>query len=323
MQTRKLGTTDLDLTVIGLGTWALGGPWEFGWGPQDDEQALGAICAAVESGINWIDTAPIYGCGHSEELVGKALRQMSAEPMIATKCGLLWDRHRRKVSCLKPDSIRSECHDSLKRLGRERIDLYQMHWPVPDAEIEWAWEAMTRLREEGKVRAIGVSNCTIKQMDRLARIHPVASLQPRYSLLHRDVEGGTLDYCRAHGIGVVAYSPMAMGLLTGKFNAQRRAGLAPDDQRVQHPDFQAPRFSAILDLVKDLQGMAERDRRSVAQLAVAWVLHRPEVTSAIVGARRPAQILETVQAADYTLASEQLETIDALIDEMHRIISPS
>jgi len=314
MRTKQLGTTELNLTALGLGTWALGGPWEVGWGPQDDSEAVGAICAAIDSGINWIDTAPIYGCGHSEELVGQALKKMSQKPLVATKCGIRWDRNRCKIPCLRPDSIEQECHESLKRLGVETIDLYQMHRPEPAEDIEWAWEAMAKLCEQGKVRYLGVSNCTAEQMDCLSRIAPIHSAQPLYSMIHREIEPELLDYCLEHQIGIIPYSCMGRGLLTGKFNPTRLANLAQDDHRHRHPDFQAPRFSATLELVNELQHLADHDKRTIAQIAIAWTLRRPEITSAIVGARRPEQIIETVQAGDYILASEQIEHIETLLE---------
>ncbi|MHC4582456.1 MAG: aldo/keto reductase, partial [Planctomycetota bacterium] len=214
MQTRMLGCTDLELTTVGLGTWAMGGPWQFGWGPQDDGEAIAAILAALETGINWIDTAAAYGLGHSEELIAQALEQMREKPAIATKCGILWNEKKEKLTCLKRQSIRDECHASLKRLGVDTIDLYQIHWPDPDEDLEEAWEEMTRLKDEGKVRYIGVSNFSVEQIKRAQKIHPVASLQPPYSMIHREVEDELLDYCAANDIGVVAYSPMQRGLLT-------------------------------------------------------------------------------------------------------------
>jgi aryl-alcohol dehydrogenase-like predicted oxidoreductase len=323
MRTKQLGTTELSLTVLGLGTWAIGGPWEVGWGPQDDGEAIDAIIAAIDSGINWIDTAPIYGCGHSEELVGQALKNMSDKPLIATKCGIRWNKHRQKIPYLKPDSIEQECHDSLKRLGIETIDLYQMHRPEPVEDIEWAWETMAKLYEQGKVRYLGVSNCTIEQMDRLSRIAPIHSAQPLYSMIHRDIEQDLLDYCQEHEIGVIPYSCMGRGLLTGKFNEQHLTTLAQDDHRLRHPDFQAPRFSAILELVNELKHLANHDSHTVAQLAIAWVLRRPEITSAIVGARRPEQIIETVQAADYVLIPEHIQHIEDLLAARLTQIDPA
>ncbi len=313
MQKRKLGTTDMELTTVGLGTWALGGPWEYGWGPQDDNDAVGAIVEALNQGINWIDTAPAYGLGHAEELVGKALRQTPHKPSIATKCGILWNEKKERVVHLKRDSVRKECHDSLRRLGVERIDLYQMHWPDPDPDIEDAWEEMARLQKEGKVRHLGVSNFSTAQMERVAKIHPIASLQPPYSMLRRDAEKELLGYCAKHKIGVVVYSPMQRGLLAGKFNAERLAALAPDDHRIRSPEFQEPQFSATMELVEGLKKIAERNGRTVAQLAVSWVLRRPEVTAAIVGARRPGQIVETAAASDWNLAPTDIEEVETLL----------
>lgn len=313
MQKRRLGDTELQLTTVGLGTWAMGGPWQFGWGPQDDDDALAAILTALDRGINWIDTAPVYGLGHSEQLVGRALKQAKFKPIIATKCGLLWNEQREKVPCLDPQSIRRECCASLDRLGVGAIDLYQMHWPDPDEDIEWAWEEMARLVQEGKVRYIGVSNYNVAQLERIGKIHPPASLQPPYSMLHREAEAELLPYCEQHRIGVVAYSPMQRGLLTGKFSHERLAALAPDDHRRRHPDFQEPRFSATLALVEHLTEIARRSGHTCAQLAISWVLRRNEVTAAIVGARRPDQIDETAQAADWNLDRDDIGEIERLL----------
>jgi aryl-alcohol dehydrogenase-like predicted oxidoreductase len=315
MQTRQLGYTDLELTTVGLGTWAMGGPWQFGWGPQDDGEAIAAILTALEKGINWIDTAPIYGCGHSEQLVGKALSQTTAKPLIATKCGLLWNDKREKISCLKRKSIRDECYASLERLGVEVIDLYQLHWPEPQEDIEQAWEEMAELAQEGKVRYIGVSNFNLGQIERIRKIAPVASLQPPYNMLHREVEDGLLGYCAGNNIGVVVYSPMCRGLLTGKFSQERLAGLPLDDHRRRKPDFQEPQFTATLLLVDQLQPIAERNDITLAQLAISWVLRRSEVTAAIVGARRPEQIAETAKASDWKLADEDIKEIEQLLAE--------
>ncbi len=315
MQRRQLGKTDLKLTTVGLGTWAMGGPWQFGWGPQDDNEAIAAIQKALELGINWIDTAPAYGLGHSEELVRKALEQTNAKPIIATKCGLLWNEKKEKVPCLKAKSIREECHSSLKRLNINVIDLYQMHWPEPEEDMEQAWEEMAKLKDQGKVRYIGVSNFKVEQLERIGKIAPVASFQPPYSMLHREVEDESLDYCARNNIGVVAYSPMQRGLLTGKFDQERLAGLALDDHRRQNPDFQEPKFSATLQLVDKLRPIAERNGRTPAQLAIAWVLRRGEVTAAIVGARRPGQIEETAPASDFKLSKEDIEEIEKLLAE--------
>jgi aryl-alcohol dehydrogenase-like predicted oxidoreductase len=313
MQIRKLGNTDLKLTTIGLGTWAMGGPWQFGWGPQDDDEALGAIQASLETGINWIDTAPAYGLGHSEELVGKALKQIKQKPIVATKCSLLWNDKREKVSCLKSESIRAECHDSLERLGIETIDLYQIHWPEPQEDIEEAWEEMAKLVKEGKIRYIGVSNFNVEQIKRLQKIHPVASLQPPYSMLHREVEDELLPYCAQNDIGVVVYSPMQRGLLTGKFSPERLSGLPLDDHRRRSPDFHEPQFTATLQFVEQLKPIAERNGKTLAQLSLSWVLRRSEVTAAIVGARRPEQIIETAPASDWDLSEEDIEQIEKLL----------
>jgi aryl-alcohol dehydrogenase-like predicted oxidoreductase len=315
MQIRQLGDTDLKLTTVGLGTWAMGGPWQFGWGPQDDDEAIAAILTALETGINWIDTAPAYGLGHSEELIGQALKQVSERPLIATKCGLLWNEKKEKVSCLKRQSIRDECHASLKRLGVETIDLYQMHWPEPDEDVEGAWEEMANLAAEGKVRYVGVSNFTVGKIKRVQKIHPVVSLQPPYSMIHREVEDELLGYCAQNDIGVVAYSPIQRGLLTGKFSAERLAGLALDDHRRRNPDFHEPRFTATLQLVDQLRPIAERNKKTLAQLAISWVLRRPEVTAAIVGARRPDQIIETAPASDWNLSEKDIEEIERLLIE--------
>jgi len=315
MNKRKLGYTDLELTIIGLGTWAMGGPWQFGWGPQDDNKAVDAILAALDKGINWIDTAAIYGLGHSEQLVGKALKQTHTKPLIATKCGLLWNERREKVNCLKPQSIREECHKSLKRLGVEVIDLYQMHWPEPQEDIERAWQEMAKLAEQAKVRYTGVSNFNLEQIKRLQKIAPVASLQPAYSMLHRMVEDELLRYCSKNNIGVIAYSPMARGLLTGKFSQQRLAALPLDDHRRKSEDFHEPQFSATLQLVERLRPIAERNGMTLAQLAISWVLRRSEITAAIVGARNAEQIAETSAAADSELPAEEIEQIERLLVE--------
>ena len=318
MKTRMLGNTDLELTTVGLGTWALGGPWQYGWGPQDDDEALGAILEALDAGINWIDTAPAYGLGHSEELVGQALKQTEHTPLIATKCGILWNDKKEKVTCLKKESIRRECEDSLRRLGVDVLDLYHMHWPDPDEDVEEAWEEMARLADEGKVRYLGVSNFSVEQIERVRKIYPVVSLQPPYSMLHRGVEDGLLEYCTQVNIGVVVYSPMQRGLLTGRFDTDRLAGLAIDDHRRRDPDFQEPRFTAIMELVEKLTAIAKRHRKTCAQLAISWVLRRAEVTAAIVGARRPGQIKETAPASDWDLSEKDIEEIEKLLCQFRR-----
>ncbi len=313
MRKRKLGFTDLELTTVGIGTWAMGGPWQYGWGPQDDNDAVAGIVRGLEAGINWIDTAPIYGLGHSEELVAKALKQTKVKPIIATKCGLLWDKKGQRVPCLKKESIRKECEDSLKRLGVGRIDLYQMHWPGSDSDTEQAWEEMAKLAMEGKVRYIGVSNFTVEQIKLVQKISPVASLQPPYSMVHREVEKELLPFCAENNIGVVVYSPIQRGLLTGKFGYERLADLAPDDHRRTNVDFQSPKFGATMELVKELKPIAKRKGITLAQLAVGWVLRRKEITAAILGVRKPEQIAETAGGADVELSNEEIREIEKLL----------
>jgi len=300
----------LDLTVIGLGTWAIGGPWQYGWGPQDDEASIRTILTAINAGINWIDTAPIYGCGHAEELVGRALKQMSQKPLIATKCSLLWNDKLEKVNCLDRASIIKECEDSLMRLGLDVIDLYHMHWPDPDEQIEEGWDAMASLVRQGKVRYIGASNFNDDQLQRITAIHPVASLQPPYSMLHRNIEKEILPYCADNNIGVVVYSPMQKGLLTGKFSTEHLQTLADDDHRRIDPDFQGEKFERNLRIVDALKQIAERHGKTVAQLAIAWVLRKDKVTAAIVGARKQKQIEETVQAGDWMLTEDDIQQIE-------------
>jgi aryl-alcohol dehydrogenase-like predicted oxidoreductase len=324
MKTRKLGWTDLNLTTIGLGTWAIGGgDWTWGWGPQDDEESVAAIILASEKGINWIDTAPAYGLGHSEEIVGKALKKLPRRPIVATKCGIEWDNNRKSTHELKGESIRREVEASLKRLGVDVIDLYQIHWPEPDSELEPAWQQIANMVKEGKVRYAGVCNCSIEQMKRIQPIHPVASLQPPYSMIERGAEdSGLLDYCREHNIGVVAYSPMQKGLLTGKFNKQRVQELPAEDHRRNDPNFQEPRLTANLDLVKKLTILAKMHGKTPAQIAIAWVLRRPELTAAIVGARRPSQVEETVLAGDLELSPEDINAIDGLLIKYRKALNP-
>ena len=324
MKTRKLGWTDLNLTTIGLGTWAIGGgDWTWGWGPQDDEESVAAIILASEKGINWIDTAPAYGLGHSEEIVGKALKKLPRRSIVATKCGIEWDNNRKSTHELKGESIRREVEASLKRLGVDVIDLYQIHWPEPDSELEPAWQQIANMVKEGKVRYAGVCNCSIEQMKRIQPIHPVASLQPPYSMIERGAEdSGLLDYCREHNIGVVAYSPMQKGLLTGKFNKQRVQELPAEDHRRNDPNFQEPRLTANLDLVKKLTILAKMHGKTPAQIAIAWVLRRPELTAAIVGARRPSQVAETVLAGDLELSPEDINAIDGLLVKYRKALNP-
>ena len=322
MQTRQLGTTNLHLSVVGLGAWAMGGAgYKFSWGAQDDHDSIATIQRAVELGVNWVDTAAVYGLGHSEEVVGQALRQLGSRkrPIIATKCGRRWGTDGVPFGILKPDSVREEIDNSLKRLGVEVIDLYQMHWPMPDEDIEGAWRVLADAVKAGKIRHIGVCNFNVAQLKRVQTIHPVASLQPPYSMLVRDIENEVLDYCAANGIGVVCYSPMQKGILTDKFTRAWVASLAKDDHRSQlDPRFQEPELSRNLALVDGLRPIARQAQHSVAQLAIAWVLRRPEITSAIVGARRPGQIEETASAGDWVLSANALSQVRAvLLDQPH------
>ncbi len=319
MQSKPLGNSGLQLSRIGLGTWAMGGgDWKFGWGPQDDRESIATIHRALALGINWIDTAPAYGLGHCEEVVGQALAGLKERPLIATKCGRVWDQQRQLSPRLKRQSIQAEIEDSLRRLGVDTIDLYQMHWPQPDEDIEEGWRTVADVIRQGKVRHGGVCNFNLAQLERIRPIHPIASLQPPYSLLNRGVEADLLAYCQTHGIGVVAYSPMQKGLLTGKVNRPWIDALPAADHRHNDAQFQEPRLSANLTFVDGLRRIADQHGRSVAQLAIAWVLRRAEVTAAIVGARRPSQIEATIGAADWQLAPDDLAAIDTLLETLSR-----
>ena len=313
MKTNRLDHTDLNLTSIGLGTWSMGGSWEYGWGASDDEQGIKTILTSLEKGINWIDTAPIYGLGHSEELIRQALGQTSLKPFIVNKCGLVWDKQGREVNCLTSESIRKQCHQSLKSLGVEVMDLYLMHWPVPDEDIEQGWQEMVKLKKEGKVRYIGVSNFSVAQIERVRKIHPVAALQARYNMLIREIEDELLGYCAENDIGVLTWSPMERGLLTGKFSHQRMKDLPPEDHRKTSPDFAEPKLNATLELVEGLRGIAERNGQTCARLAVSWILRRKEITAAIVGARKPGQIAEIATASEWILSNEDIAEIEQLL----------
>jgi aryl-alcohol dehydrogenase-like predicted oxidoreductase len=313
MRTRRLGQSELALTTVGLGTWAIGGPWQYGWGDQDDADSIRTILAAVETGINWIDTAPIYGCGHAESIVGQALRELSDKPLVATKCGLAWNAKREKINRLDRAAIITECEDSLRRLGVDVIDLYQLHWPVPDAQVEEAWEAMAALVDQGKVRFLGACNFTVEQLERIAAIVPAVSLQPPYSMLARGIEARQLPYCRENGMGILAYSPMQKGLLTGKFTREHMQTLAADDHRRQDRSFMGDAFERNLAMVEALKPIAARNGKTPAQLAIAWVLRDAAVTAAIVGARRPEQIDETAAAADWDLSEDDIQQIETIL----------
>ncbi|TVR59007.1 MAG: aldo/keto reductase [Spirochaetaceae bacterium] len=319
MKKRKLGSTELEFTTIGFGSWAIGGGgWKAGWGPQDDNDSIAAIREAVSAGINWIDTAAVYGLGHSEEVVARALRDVprSERPYVATKCGRNWSSDGSLRGDPSAGRIEQEITDSLKRLDVETIDLYQIHWPDPDEQIEEGWEVIAKHVRAGTIRYAGVCNFSVAQLDRIHAIHPVASLQPPYSMLRREFESELLPYCRTNSIGVVAYSPMQKGLLTGAITKERVANFPESDHRRRDPMFNEPKFSAISAFVEKLGAIAAEYDRTAAQLALAWVLRLPEVTSAIAGARRAGQITETAQAGDWTVPDDALQRIEPLLEQL-------
>lgn len=317
MHTRQLGKTDMQITPLGLGTWAIGGGnWEFAWGAQDDKESISTIHRALDLGINWVDTAAVYGLGHSEEIVGQALKEYEGErPYVFTKCSLVWNDKREVTNSLKADSIRREAENSLRRLRVEAIDLYQMHWPNPEADIEEGWSAMAQLKKEGKVRYIGVSNFNVEQMQRAERIAPIDSLQPPYSLIHPDIENDVLRYCEQQNIGVIVYSPMMSGLLTGSMTRERVENMPEDDWRKRDEDFQEPRLSRNLALANLLSEIGFPHNIPPGAVAVAWALRNPEVTGAIVGGRRPQQIEEIIPAAEFRLSESELEQINKFLQE--------
>lgn len=319
METRRLGNSDLQITRVGYGAWAIGGGgWQFAWGSQDDNDSIAAIHRALELGVNWVDTAAVYGLGHSEEVVGRAVKSWpGARPYIFTKCGLRWDDKGQAIKVLRADSIREEIEDSLRRLGVDVIDLYQIHWPPePDStELEEGWTTMADLQREGKVRWIGVSNFNAHQLRGAQAIAPVTSLQPPYSLIHREVEQEILPYCQREGIGVIVYSPMASGLLTGAMTRERIARLPKDDWRRGHPDFTEPDLSRNLALVDRLQAIARRHGRSAGEVAIAWTLRNPAVTGAIVGARNARQAEGVMRAADVQLTEDDVREIEGCLEE--------
>jgi aryl-alcohol dehydrogenase-like predicted oxidoreductase len=316
MRYRELGNTELNCSVIGLGCWAIGGGnWAYGWGPQDEGESISTIYTALDRGINWIDTAPVYGLGNAEKVVGNALQRITDKPYIATKCGLVWNEKRKIKPRLTAESVGRELEASLRRLKVNHIDLYQIHWPNPDEQIEEAWEAIARFRAQGKIRYGGVSNFSMEQILRCQHRHAVASLQPPYSMLKRNVESDLLPFCRENGIGVVTYSPLQKGLLTGAVTRERIEEMPVDDHRKYDSDFKEPELSTHLAMVERLKAIAQREGKTVAQLAVAWILRREEVTAAIVGARKPSQIEETVQAGDWVMSTEIIDEIGSLLEE--------
>ncbi len=317
MKTKQLGNSDLFITPVGFGAWAIGGSgWEFAWGAQDDSASIAAIHRALKSGVNWIDTAAVYGTGHSEEVVARALSNWQGpRPYVFTKCGLRWDGDGKVHEVLKADSIRRECEDSLRRLKVETIDLYQVHWPVDDtADLEEGWTAMAQLQQEGKVRWIGVSNFNVEQMQIAQRIAPITSLQPPYSLIRREIEEDILPYCQLEDIGVIVYSPMASGLLTGAMTRERISKLPEDDWRKHHADFNEPKLSTNLALVERLRAIASRHDCFPGAVAVAWTLRHPAVTAAIVGARKPEQVDDVLATAAIHLTPADLEEIEAVVE---------
>jgi len=312
MKTKRLGNSDLNITPVGFGAWAIGGSgWEFGWGEQDDKASITAIHRALELGVNWVDTAAVYGTGHSEDVVAAALKSWSGpRPYVFTKCGLLCDDEGYVHRNLKVDSIRRECENSLRRLKVDRIDLYQIHWPSEDLEEGWA--EMARLQKEGKVRWIGVSNFDAGQMRRAGEIAPITSLQPPYSLVRREIETDILPYCEARRIGVIVYSPMQSGLITGAMTRERIAKLPDSDWRSRDPEFLEPKLSKNLALVERLRRVGQKYGRPPGQVAGAWVLRNPAVTAAIVGARIPQQVEQNVGAADLHLNEEDVAEIEGV-----------
>src|SRR6266480_2414160 len=321
MKTKSLGNSDLSITPVGFGAWAIGGSgWEFGWGEQDDKTSVAAIHRALELGINWIDTAAVYGMGHSEEIVALALRTWPGRrPYVFTKCGLRWDEQGYVHRSLTADSIRRECEDNLRRLNVEVIDLYQIHWPTED--LEEGWGAMVRLQKEGKVRWIGVSNFNVEEVRRAQAIAPITSLQPPYSLVRREVEQEILPYCRSNGLGVIVYSPMASGLLTGAMTRERAASLPYSDWRSRDVEFQEPRLSKNLTLVERLREVGERYGRPPGQLAIAWALRNRAVTGAIVGARNAKQVEGNVGAADLHLTDEEIAEIEGKNEKEQELVT--
>jgi aryl-alcohol dehydrogenase-like predicted oxidoreductase len=312
MQTRQLGNSDLNITPIGVGAWAMGGgDWAFAWGAQDDQDSINAIRAALDAGMNWIDTAMVYGHGHSEQVVGRAIAGLNNKPYVFTKCSRKRAEDGSLIGVLKADSIRAECEASLRNLNVDVIDLYQIHWPIPVEDIEEGWETLARLKDEGKVRWIGVSNFNAEQMQRVQPIAPITSLQPPYSLLRREIEANELPFVAANNIGVIAYSPMASGLLSGKMTKERVANFPDNDWRRNRDAFQEPQLSRNLALAEKLAEIGARHGRSAGEAAIAWTLRRPEVTAAIVGIRTPEQVAGVIGAGEFRLSQEEIAEIES------------
>jgi aryl-alcohol dehydrogenase-like predicted oxidoreductase len=314
MQTKQLGNSDMHITPIGIGAWAMGGGgWAFGWGPQDDDESVAAIHAALDAGVNWVDTAAVYGLGHSEEVVARALKGRSRKPFVFTKCERVWNERREIGKSLKADSIRRELEASLRRLQLDAIDLYQIHWPEPEEDIEEGWTAMAQLQREGKVRWIGVSNFNVDHLRRAQAIAPITSLQPPYSMLAREIEETVLPYTQQHGIGVIVYSPMKSGLLSGAMTRERVAAMPADDWRRLTPHFQEPRLTRNLELAELLRAIGQRHGRTPGVVAIAWTLRHPAVTAAIVGMRSAKQVEGVIGAADFRLSPEEVQEIEAFL----------
>lgn len=314
MQKRQLGNSDLQITPIGVGAWAMGGAdWAFSWGHQEDNNSIEAIHTALDAGINWIDTAAIYGLGHSEEVVGKAIAGRSTRPYIFTKCGLVWDDKRQISRSLKADSVRREVEASLRRLKIDAIDLYQIHWPDPEPDIEEGWQTLAQLKKEGKVRHIGVSNFNVAQMKRAQKIAPITSLQPPYNIVTADIEKEVLPFCREHNIGIIVYSPMKSGLLSGKMTRERIAKLPPDDFRPRTVSFKEPLLTRNLGLVEVLRAIGDRHGRTPGEVAIAWTLRDPVITGAIVGMRSADQSKQIVRSAEFRLATDEVREIEAYL----------
>jgi aryl-alcohol dehydrogenase-like predicted oxidoreductase len=319
MQTRRLGNSDLYITPVGYGAWAIGGGgWQFAWGAQDDNDSIAAIHSALELGVNWIDTAAVYGLGHSEEVVARALKSWpGTKPYVFTKCGLRWDAEGNTRKILQADSISTEVEDSLRRLGVDTIDLYQIHWPPePDSpELEEGWSILAALQRQGKVRWIGVSNFDVKQLRRVQKIASVTLLQPPYSLINRGVEEDILPYCLRENIGVIVYSPMASGLLTGAMTRERATKLPKDDWRSSDPEFREPKLSRNLVLVERLREIGKRHGRSPGEVAIAWTLRNPAITGAIVGARNARQANGVMRAGELHLSDKEVNEIEEFFEE--------
>jgi aryl-alcohol dehydrogenase-like predicted oxidoreductase len=316
MDKRRLGMSDLMITPLGVGAWAMGGNgWAYGWGPQDDAESVAAVHAALDAGWNWIDTAAVYGLGHSEEVVARALAGVAARPYVFTKCGLCWDASRKVVGRIKRDSVLQECEASLRRLKVETIDLYQIHWPDPEADLDEAWEAMERLKANGSIRWAGVCNFNVAQIRRVAAKGQVTSLQPPYSILSPGVEAELLPHCGQARMGVIVYSPMKSGLLTGKMTRERVAAMPDDDFRRKKAPFQEPMLSRNLALADLLKAIGARHGRTAGEAAIAWCLRQPQVTGAIVGIRSAAQVEGVAGAATFRLAPEEVGEIARFMEE--------